>query len=43
MSDKVKKSKISNSDFLSKNIICLPIFYDLKKNDIKNKQHGSRF
>jgi len=31
----VEKKKISNSDFLSKNIICLPIFYDLKKNDIK--------
>ena len=32
---KVKKSKISNSDFLSKNIICLPIFYDLKIKDVK--------
>ena len=29
------KSKIKNSDFLSKNIICLPIFYDLQINEIK--------
>ena len=28
-------SKIPNSNFLSKGIICLPIFYDLKKKDIQ--------
>jgi dTDP-4-amino-4,6-dideoxygalactose transaminase len=32
---KVNKLKINNSDFLSRNIICLPIFYDLKKDEIK--------
>ena len=32
---KINKSKINNSDFLSRNIICLPIFYDLKINEIK--------
>ena len=30
----ILNSRIDNSDFLSKNIICLPIFYDLKKKDI---------
>jgi len=32
---KVSKSRIGNSDFLSRNVICLPIFYDLKISDIK--------
>ena len=31
---KINQKEIPNSNFLSKNIICLPIFYDLKKKEI---------
>ena len=31
---KINKKEIPNSNFLSKNVICLPIFYELKKKEI---------